>query len=50
MSKFLSGPGLCHTMDAAAVIYRKVEWELAVIALGNQCFTALMYLVIVTLS
>lgn len=36
MSKFLSVPGLCHTMDAAEVIHTKVEWELAVIAQGNQ--------------
>lgn len=48
--KFLSVPGLCHTMEAADVIHRKVEWELAVIAQGNQRCTALGCLVIVALS
>lgn len=50
VSKFFSGTGFCHTMDTAEVIHRKVEWEGAVIAQGNQRSRAMGCLVIVTLS
>lgn len=50
VSEFLPVPGFCHTMDTAEVIHRKVEWELALIAQGNQRFTAPGHLVIVTVS
>lgn len=50
VSTFFSGPGFCHTMDAAEVIHRGLEWDQAPIAEGNQCPGAMGCLVIVTLS
>lgn len=49
--EFLSGPLVSvRQLNTAEVIHRKLEWELAGTARGNQCFTASGCLVIVTSS